>query len=100
MLFKDLHTNGLLSVCGGHWQKQGVPPVGFHAPTHNTPALEHIFHSWQYMEEYLAVGTKFPAYKYMFSPLITRSAQRVPEPDPLPSISFDTRPDLVLEIIG
>ena len=22
-----------------------------------------------------------------------RSAQRVPEPDPLPSISFDTRPD-------
>ena len=28
------------------------------------------------------------------------SAQRVPEPDPLPGISFDTRPDSVLEIIG
>ena len=23
------------------------------------------------------------------------SAQRVPEPDPLPGISFDTRPDLI-----
>ena len=30
----------------------------------------------------------------------TDSAQRVPEPDPLPDISFDTRPDSVLEIIG
>ena len=28
------------------------------------------------------------------------SAQRVPEPDPLPGISFNTRPDSVLEIIG
>ena len=28
------------------------------------------------------------------------SAQRVPEPDPLLGISFDTRPDSVLEIIG
>ena len=31
---------------------------------------------------------------------ILASAQRVPEPDPLPGISFDTRPDSVLEIIG
>ena len=65
MLFKDLHTNGLHGACGGHWQKQGVPLVGFHARTPlalhstDTPALEHIFHSWQYVEEYLAVGTKF-----------------------------------------
>ena len=77
MLFKDLHTNGLHGACGGHWQKQGVPLVGFHALTPlalhstDTPALEHIFHSWQYVEEYLAVGTKFPAYKYMFLPLTT-----------------------------
>ena len=28
------------------------------------------------------------------------SAQRVPEPDPIPGISFDTRPDSVLEVIG
>ena len=28
------------------------------------------------------------------------SVQRVPEPDPLPGISFNTRPDSVLEIIG
>ena len=27
-------------------------------------------------------------------------AQRVPEPDPLHGISFDARPDSVLEIIG
>ena len=27
------------------------------------------------------------------------SAQQVPEPDPLPGISIDTRPDSVLEII-
>ena len=27
-------------------------------------------------------------------------AQRVPEPDPIPGISFDTRPDSVLKIIG
>ena len=32
--------------------------------------------------------------------IILASAQRVPEPDPLPGISFDTRPDSVLEIIG
>ena len=29
-----------------------------------------------------------------------RSAQRVPEPDPIPGISFDTRPDSVWKIIG
>ena len=28
------------------------------------------------------------------------SALRVPEPDPIPGISFDTRPDSVLKIIG
>ena len=32
--------------------------------------------------------------------LLTTSAQRVPEPDPLPGISFNTRPNSVLEIIG
>ena len=33
-------------------------------------------------------------------PVLRNSAQRVPEPDLLPSISLDTRPDSVLEIIG
>ena len=28
------------------------------------------------------------------------SGQRVPEPDPLPGISFDIRPESFLEIIG
>ena len=31
---------------------------------------------------------------------LTVSVQRVPEPDLLPGISFDTRPDSVLEISG
>ena len=35
-----------------------------------------------------------------FSLWVAASAQRVPEPDPLPNISFDTRPESVLEIIG
>ena len=35
-----------------------------------------------------------------FETQLRHSAQRVPEPDPLPGISFDTRPDSVLEIIG
>ena len=33
-------------------------------------------------------------------PALRNSAQQVPEPDLLPGISFDTRPDSVLEIIG
>ena len=36
----------------------------------------------------------------MFPKSPTNSAQRVPEPDPIPGISFDTRPDSVLKIIG
>ena len=32
--------------------------------------------------------------------ILVHSAQRVPEPDPLPGIFFDTRPDSVLKIIG
>ena len=38
--------------------------------------------------------------KQALSEGIILSAQRVPEPDQLPDISFDTRPDSVLEIIG
>ena len=66
MLFKDLHTNGLQAACRGHLQKRGVPPVGFHTPTHDSPALEHIFHSWQYVEEKWPIsdcGNKIPCFQ-------------------------------------
>ena len=38
--------------------------------------------------------TVFPAImQYLSSAVFAASVQRVPEPDPIPGISFDTRPD-------